>query len=343
MSILNTMDNETISAKALLEKTGISILDAARIVRNILDNLPKNSSISPIQFCAKLIESGKRHIRSVEKSPADALHEYVAYKSAYLRPDSIRDIKYIGNRLLKSYPFFASKNFSELSPSDCETWLSETFSSPNQFNKARTMLHGLFAFAIRRNWCESNPLALVQKKRVIEKEIKPLTLLQTRKLATTASKDKNCSAAVALLIWAGIRPGEVARLRWSDIDLEENFIKVRSPCSKTGGVRHVEICPALKKFLANLTYPPETPLCPANWKSRWEKIRKESGFSGLWVQDVLRHTYASYHAKYYKNLPRLQLNMGHRNLSLLRSRYVNMAGLSQKNAEAFFLESPNAR
>ena len=59
-------------------------------------------------------------------------------------------------------------------------------------------------------------------------------------------------------------------------------------------------------------------------------------FERRWVQDVLRHTYASFHAKRYANLPRLQLNMGHRDLSLLRSRYINMHGISRTEAKSFF-------
>ncbi len=61
-----------------------------------------------------------------------------------------------------------------------------------------------------------------------------------------------------------------------------------------------------------------------------------SGFKGLWVQDVLRHTYASYFAKRYSDFPRLQLNMGHRDISLLRSRYVNMQNISKSDAADFF-------
>lgn len=62
----------------------------------------------------------------------------------------------------------------------------------------------------------------------------------------------------------------------------------------------------------------------------------EKGFRGHWVQDVLRHTYASYHAKRYGNLARLQLCMGHGSLLLLRSRYVNMRGISLASAAGFF-------
>ena len=149
-------------------------------------------------------------------------------------------------------------------------------------------------------------------------------------------KNSNCLPAVGLLLFAGIRPREVRRLKWKDIDLEEGFITVRSQCSKTGGVRHVEIMPALKRILAKYKSDGKSAICPPDWNRKWKNIREESGFKGTWVQDVLRHTYASYFAKRYRDLPRLQLNMGHRDLSLLRSRYVNMAGIKKSDAKAFF-------
>lgn len=77
-------------------------------------------------------------------------------------------------------------------------------------------------------------------------------------------------------------------------------------------------------------------ICPPNWRRKWKNIREISGFKGVWVQDVLRHTYASYHAKKFHDLPRLQVNMGHRDLSLLCSRYINMRGISNVEAESFF-------
>ena len=83
MGILNTMDKEIISAKTLLKGMGISLLDAARLVRNILDSLPKNSSIAPIQFCAKVIEVGKRNIRSKEMRFSEGFFLYLQTNLAY--------------------------------------------------------------------------------------------------------------------------------------------------------------------------------------------------------------------------------------------------------------------
>ncbi len=318
-------------------KAKVSVLDSARFVRNILDAKPKDSKLTDAQFILKVIEVGLRNIRNTEKSFEDGFKIYLESKQ-HLRPDSIRDIRCIGNRLLRTSPEFGKRNFSELSVSECEEWLNAAFHTNHQFNKARTMLHGLFEFALRREWCDKNPIKRIERKKVIEKEILPLKLSETKRLIKTAQRESpNCAVAAALLVYTGIRPREVRRLTWRDIDTEEKTITVRSQCSKTGGVRQVEIPPVLNRLLiAHSSEFKEGKICPTDWQRRWRKIRDNSGFRGRWVQDVLRHTYASFHAKHYADLPRLQLNMGHRDLSLLRSRYVNMLGISRAEAKCFF-------
>lgn len=316
--------------------TDVSVLDAARIAKNILDAKPKNFALTDLQFCAKVIEVGLRHMRAKEMSIFDGFALYLKNKQ-HLRLDSIRDIRCIGNRLLRTSPEFGKRNFSELSVAECEEWLNAAFHTNPQFNKARTMLHGLFEFGLRREWCDKNPIKRIERKKVVEKEIQPLKLAETKRLIKTAQRESPVYAVVAaLLVYTGIRPREVRRLTWRDIDTEEKTITVRSQCSKTGGVRQVEIPPVLNRLLITHKSQNSSHICPTDWQRRWRKIRDNSGFRGRWVQDVLRHTYASFHAKNYADLPRLQLNMGHRDLSLLRSRYINMHGISRTEAKSFF-------
>ena len=358
------MDTTLNSAREVLGGAGISVLDSARYIRNILDAKPAGGKLTDAQFILKVIEVGLRHIRTNEMSLADGFALYLKSKQ-HLRPDSIRDIRCIGNRLLRTKPELGKRNFSELSVSECEEWLNAAFHtnpqfkrsaneispqakdpkgetahkvSASQFNKARAMLHGLFEFALRREWCDKNPIKRIEHKKVVEKEILPLKLSETKQLIKTAQNESPEYAIVAaLLVYTGIRPREVRRLTWRDIDTEEKTITVRSQCSKTGGVRQVEIPPVLNRLLiAHSRELKEEKICPTDWQRRWRKIRDNSGFRGRWVQDVLRHTYASFHAKRYADLPRLQLNMGHRDQSLLRSRYVNMRGISRVEARCFF-------
>ncbi len=66
-------------------------------------------------------------------------------------------------------------------------------------------------------------------------------------------------------------------------------------------------------------------------------LRREAGFSRLsWVPDVLRHTFASYHALTHRNLPALQLQLGHRDARLLLTRYLNLRPLRRADSQSFW-------
>lgn len=107
------------------------------------------------------------------------------------------------------------------------------------------------------------------------------------------------------MLYAGIRPHEVERLTWAQIDLENETIAIEARHSKTGGSRSVTIHPPLRRFHRLLPF-------------RWEP-------------DVLRHTFATYQLKQFRSYTELQYEIGHRSSSLLRTRYVNFNGLRNTN------------
>ena len=111
------MKNEILSANTLLKNRGITILDAARLICNVLDAMPENSVLTPLQFCSKVIETGKQHIRIAEMSIANVFALYMETK-LHLRLESFSDIRYLGNRLLKSNPELVAQNFYEISLSE---------------------------------------------------------------------------------------------------------------------------------------------------------------------------------------------------------------------------------
>lgn len=171
--ILNTMDTILNSISDVLGHAEVSAIDCARFIRNILDAKPVGSKLTDAQFISKVIENGVRHMRSTEMSFEEGFAIYYQSKQ-HLRHDSIRDIRCIGNRLLRANPELSKRNFSELTVLECETWLNSAFSTPPQQNKGRAMLHALFEFAIRRDWCDVNPIKRIERRKVVEREIVPL-------------------------------------------------------------------------------------------------------------------------------------------------------------------------
>lgn len=74
---------------------------------------------------------------------------------------------------------------------------------------------------------------------------------EIKDLWQTASTYQNgsCAAAVGMMLYAGIRPHEVVRLTWAQVDLRERAIYILPRHSKKGGARRVTIHKPLMKIL----------------------------------------------------------------------------------------------
>ena len=191
--------------------------------------------------------------------------------------------------------------------------------------KVRRIPSGVFSTAVRKGWCADNPVRQVEVEKVVEKRIEILSREQIDRLLSGAQAydGGSCLAAVGMMLYAGIRPHEVERLRWEDVRLEAGVIRISPQHSKTGGARHVTIHPPLKKLLTQTKREPQKRICPKNWRRRWAGLHRAAGFSH-WQPDVLRHTFATHHLAAFRSSAELQLEMGHRSAELLRYRYVAM-------------------
>ncbi len=149
---------------------------------------------------------------------------------------------------------------------------------------------------------------------------------EIERLLKTAEKYESgsCLAAVGMMLYAGVRPHEVARLTWEHVDLVGGAICILPQHSKTGGARLVTIQPPLVRLWQRC--PQGRRVCPPQWLKHWRALRKQAGFTH-WQPDVLRHTFASYHLRHFKDYSALQYETGHRDSSLLRTRYVDMRGV----------------
>ena len=183
--------------------------------------------------------------------------------------------------------------------------------------------------AMKRGWCSENPVARVEAPRVVEKTVPILTPEEAEQLVQAAREYKGgiCLPAVGLMLYAGIRPHEVARLTWVDVDLPGKRVNIAPQHSKTGGARPVTLLRPALQLLSTTQAPAPQRICPPQWLRHWREVRRCAGWNRLtrpWRQDVCRHSYASYHAAHFRNLHELQLQMGHRSTELLRTRYLNL-------------------
>ena len=81
--------------------------------------------------------------------------------------------------------------------------------------------------AFRRGHVVRNVAALAKPPRIQSDPVEPFTVPEVRALLDAASRRRN-SARWAVALALGIRQGEALALRWSDVDLDANAIRVRA-------------------------------------------------------------------------------------------------------------------
>ncbi len=337
--------------KHLLEELPLNGADAARLVLEAVEEMPELRVRATLgkaclmQALRRVLREGIASVRAQEKTVLfrQAAEESLARRiSAGRRPTTLRDLRHFIRRLLR-VPGLAERPLRSISTNECRQALEQAFAnSAHSFRKGRTVLHSIFAYGQRQQWCDGNPVAAIELPAIEEKEIVPLTVSECHRLIKVAKSPRfrDCLPALSLMLFAGVRPGEVARLRWEDVHCEEGILSIAARHSKTGGARCVELCSPLRRLLRQQSCAAAHGLlCPPRWRQRWQHLRQAAGFASpqqRWVPDVLRHTFASYHALTHRNLPALQLQLGHRDSRLLLTRYLNMRHLRRAEAAPFW-------
>ena len=316
------------AALAVLKSTGINILEAAILAKEALD-----AGRGKIRRARKCLAAGVDVLRQQEKTVTFEKAVKVALEARKdRRVRTVYDFRYFTRRFMLRCKGLAARRVRSITPQECAGYIEQAFDTPRQRQKARLILSGVFGTAMKRGWCEMNPVARVEAPRVVEKQIPILTPqeISDLQLAASSYRGGSCAAAVGMMLYSGIRPHEVSRLSWAQVDLREQAIYILPRHSKTGGARRVTIHKPLLRILRAHQRADGEMICPANWLHHWRELRRTAGWNSparRWPQDALRHTFASYHLSYFRCFAELQLEIGHRDATLLRTRYVDQRGV----------------
>ena len=124
-------------------------------------------------------------------------------------------------------------------------------------------------------------------------EIGILTVSQAQALLVACPPE--ILPAIAIGMFGGLRASEIARLDWSDINLDRGFIEVGASKTKTARRRLVQISENLSTWLAphrREDGPVRQPFVV--YRNRFAKALKAAGIKE-WPNNALRHSFASYH------------------------------------------------
>lgn len=265
--------------------------------------------------------------------------------------DHKRTLSSLGKKLATH---IGNKLVCEIKHDQLRKALKEEYKSGHGFNLALRSVSPAFNMAIREGWMIANPCKRIEKVDTGRSgEVSVLTLNQCRKLLSACKdyrKDETINEnyrvdargalpAVALMLFAGVRPTETTRLDWEQVDLEENTIFISNKKAKTDRSRFFTIPDTLKEWL-ELT-PKEDrvgSICPANWKRKIQVIRKKTGISD--DRDQLRKTFATMHLAHFKDVNITRSIIGHEHGDVLFTNY--RAATKPKTASEFWSIRPNS-
>ena len=321
------------AALEVLRSTGVDVLEAALVAREALEC--GRGRVRRARECVRLgAEEMRKRERTVtfRKAVEAALDER---EKKNRRARTVTDFRYYCKRLMVRNPGLAERRVRSITLDDCRTYLQNAYGeSPSQYRKARAILSGVFSTAIKHDWSDANPASRVEVPEVVEKPIEPLTIEEVERLEETAQlpEHREMQLSLHLMLYCGIRPTEVSRIDPErDIDWQNQRVVVRPTTSKTGGGRVVPLRKAGAITVRTI---------PRRWKERWHALRRAAGWNDkhAWQADACRHSFATYHAAHFRNFAALQMEMGHRDSTLLRTRYVYACGNAQGIAAHFFRE-----
>jgi integrase len=226
--------------------------------------------------------------------------------------------RYLGDlrvRLGRFVATFGEQMIAGISASRIEEWLRGLGVGPVTRNTYRRRLAALFNFAKRRSYVSENPVADVERAKERETEIAILSVSDLARLLDGASSDMLPFWTIAA--FTGMRPAEIERLTWDEIDFDAGVIEVKASKAKTASRRLVTIQPNLRTWLA----PYRTRkgrVCPVNLRRKSDEDRERAKLRAEWPPNVLRHSFGSYYLAQFNDAAKLALEMGNSPATIFR-------------------------
>ncbi|MFC4245318.1 tyrosine-type recombinase/integrase [Gryllotalpicola reticulitermitis] len=226
-------------------------------------------------------------------------------------------------------PFIGKKILSRLTVADVQgliNILMQQGKSPSILHNVRKVLSAALSRAEREQLVMRNVARLVDLPREERKEIKPWSIDEAN-VFLDSIQGHRWQLGYMLLIYYGMRRGEVLGLRWSDIDFERESLSVNQQLQRIGrdlevgpvktaaGRRRLPLLPVIKEALLNITdasgidpasVDPDlpwqkqlillsavgTPVDPHNFTRDFHILREQAGLRRITVHHI-RHTAAT--------------------------------------------------
>src|SRR5487761_2620122 len=287
---------------------------------------------------------------------ADAAAEFLRYieHDRRRKPSTIKGYRWLINSQI--LPRLRDRRLEELSRRDVEVWFAALPGKPSSRRKALVVLHGIMERARKQYGLPLNPANDIEKPPLDRGgDIQVLSPEEVGALVRSAASAQD-GAIYLTAAFTGLRMGELIALRWRDINVPGQTIRVRASYSagalttpKSGKVRAVPLAPAVIDGLDRLSvrgyllgeddlvFVGETGgfVDGSALRRRYKAALARAGLRPLRFHD-LRHTFGT-RVIAHADIRRVQEWMGHADIqtTMRYLHYAPRAEDAQLVAEAF--------
>lgn len=258
-------------------------------------------------------------------------------KRGDLRPRSFSEIQ---KWLKPCKEAFGHMAVDAIEPKDIDAFLDEQGMQGTSRSNQKRYLGGFFNWAIREGKTAANPVKRTRQT-VTETHTPGIyTPKEVQKIFKKAEEFyPDFVPYLALAFFAGVRPEEITRLSWQDVDLNLGEVHIRADQSKTRSARIVTMPDNLKAWL--LKYRKKEgkifPHGATTLKRRRTKTYKKAEVPS--IQDGARHTFATF-CFALEGLDETLHRLGHTDSKMLQRHYKGLAKNRRAQAQAFFKIAP---
>lgn len=305
---------EASEAYALLEVTGVGLLDAVR--RFVADHKQRTASVTfkalADQYLDEHSHLSPRHLKSLRQTRErfTVLHDQIVADVTH------RDL----GPLLARVP-------------------------PGGRNLIMRHFKAFWNFGIKRGYATENPITRLDFVESSKKETEVIAVDDVENMLRDAlANDLALVPVLVLGFYAGIRPeGELLELQWSDVSLPEKSVTVRPEVSKTGQRRVIDLSRnaiAWLKAYRDSGGSMEGPVTKWTESACLDHRRKNRERSGVthWPNSAMRHSFCSYWLAQNGDINKLCLFTGHDHPSTMFRHYHRL--VTKAEAKKFWSITP---
>ncbi len=239
-----------------------------------------------------------------------AVEETIAAKQM----ENLRDryIVELGNYLWKFTTGRSEMFVDRVTVADIEKWFDERGEALSTRRSNLGRLGSLFDVCWRRGYIKENPCLRVTPPKLDEEPPVILTPDEAKALLKVCHKSmRRMVPYVALGMFGGIRPEELEKLTWGDVDMDRGTVKIDAAASKVRRRRTVTLHPTALAWLKTCQAGrPDSPITPQSSTLRRDRRALADKAGVVWQQDILRHSAGSYLLALHQDAGKVAFSLG---------------------------------